>query len=184
MAINHREPRGKKERCCSYLIRGNVGKCNSETKTIWGHQIHRRRPLNQGVPWTGQRDTNPNISAEKATLAGCLQNYPDGCMLLPPLIRVENWDVFDCLSLQQTQNLFHHCFPDQGIWRFSPLFASLYLNLLMVIWFNHKNELGRDCGLLSNSSHRWRTWAPHPAANCHLPSPDCGLPGDRLAWPS
>ena len=154
MAINHREPRGKKERCCSYLIRGNVGKCNSETKTIWGHQIHRRRPLNQGVPWTGQRDTNPNISAEKATLAGCLQN------------------------------LFHHCFPDQGIWRFSPLFASFYLNLLMVIWFNHKNELGRDCGLLSNSSHRWRTWAPHPAADCHLPSPDCGLPGDRLAWPS
>ena len=32
-----------------------------------------------------------------------------------------------CLSLHQTHNHFHHCFSDQGIWHFSPLFAKLLL---------------------------------------------------------
>ena len=39
MTVNHSEPRGKKERCCSHLIGGNVGNCNSETNTLSIHFI-------------------------------------------------------------------------------------------------------------------------------------------------
>ena len=135
-----------------------------------------KKPLNQGMPWTGQRDTSPNASAEKATPGECLQNYPDGCTLLPLLIRVELgwlWLLFPysrhtihSTTVFQTKafGTFHLCLQavTRTVWRSFGL--TIRMDWAEIVVFVVTCHTGKG-----------------PEHHIHLPSPDCGLPGG--GWP-
>ena len=149
------------------------------------HQIYRRSPLNSAPGRALNRSERPQSQclSGKSTPWSCSQNHPDHSMLLRPLIRVEKWDDLDLsFPTPDTQSLPPLFFRSRHLAFFTFVCQAFTGTVWWSIWFNHKDGFGRDWGRFNNSSHRWRSSAPHPAANCRLPWTDHGLPGDGLGW--